>query len=127
MPFLNKAKVDTQSPEWNERLKTIVDKCVKAGPVERILVFGSFAVNDMTDASDLDLAVILPNDVDPNQFREKLERPLSDWPLDLLIVTSQRFSERKLLGGVLFDVNVDGIELYPSWKLSSDSSKTKVR
>jgi len=117
MPLILKDKVDVSQPEWAKRLKSLVKKCTDAGPVAKIFVFGSFARGEMTDASDLDVAVILPDGEDIKAFRARLERPLCDWPMDLVVVHQSRYDARKDFGGVLFEVKSDGIELYPTWRL----------
>lgn len=117
-------KVDTTTAEWHSLLKEVVAKCLKAGPVKAIYVFGSFAEGRMTAESDLDLAVILPNDLDAKIFRSRLSRPLCSWPTDLIVVSEARFDERKDFGGVLVDVYHDGIELYPNWRLSTSHDDT---
>ncbi len=117
MPLILKKDIDTSLPEWKARLGAIVQKCVMAGAVNRIFVFGSFARGKMTDASDLDVAVILPDSENVSAFRDRLARPLSDWPLDLLVVHESRYEARKDFGGVLFEVKSDGIEIYPNWCL----------
>ena len=109
--------VDTSNTFWGEILNSIVQRCVHAGQVKKIFVFGSFSTKTMTEASDLDIAVIVADEENPREFRRRLPSPLAQWPLDLIIVRESRFNERKTFGGVLFDVNEDGIELYPRWSL----------
>lgn len=117
MSLLRLRKIDTSTKHWKDLLFGIVKKCLQTGPVNVIYVFGSFARNKMTEASDIDLAVIVPDEVDPREFREKLPRPVSSWPLDLLIVRQSRFDQRKTFGGVLFDVYAEGLELFPTFKI----------
>ncbi len=110
-------RVDTKERRWHDLLQSIVKKLVAGSGVEAVYVFGSFATKQMSEASDLDIAVIVADGVDTNHFRKSIARPLSTWPLDLIIVNRSRFEERKDYGGVLFEVHVEGIELYPTWKL----------
>jgi hypothetical protein len=110
--------LDSGDERWNEILRGVVSRITLTGQVKRVLVFGSFVRNEMTDNSDLDLAVVLDDSVSPREFRKNLPGSLSPWPLDLVIVGQGRFRERKDFGGVLFDAAHDGIELYPHWELN---------
>lgn len=117
-------KIDTANTEWQSMLRGIVEKCVAVGPVKAMYVFGSFAENQMTEESDLDIAVVLANGQDAKIYRSKLPHPLCTWPTDLIVVSEARFDERKNFGGVLADVFHDGIELYPDWKLVTSHDDT---
>ena len=108
-------KINTHGVEWTSLLKDLLQKLNSAGPICKVYIFGSFAAGTMSQASDLDIAVILPNNSNPEEFKRKLPRPLCSWPLDLLIVNNARFEERKNFGGVLMEVFHHGVELYPNW------------
>lgn len=113
-------KISARNPSWIPILQNVIDGCTSAGQVDRIYVFGSFARNEMHGESDLDIAVIIPDTQDPKEFREKLKKPLCEWPSDLIVATTSRFNERREFGGVLFEVYHDGIEIYPTWNLQID-------
>lgn len=117
MAFSGLRPVDITKPEWKRRLEAIVARLVEAEPNVRVLVFGSFALNRMTEDSDLDLAVILPDAWTPSEFERRIldGGPLSDWPYDLIVVPRSRFERMKDVGGVCFDIDKDGIELHPNW------------
>jgi len=74
-----------------ERLKEIVPKMINMG-VERILLFGSFAMNSVSRSSDIDLIVVMKTD---KRFLDRIEeiynhiRP--NIALDLLVYTPEEF------------------------------------
>ncbi len=116
MSLLRLQKLDTSQKEWAILLSDIAGKCVAAGNVNHIFVFGSFARGEMSQASDLDIAIILRDGVQRREYRRSLPSPLASWPLDLIIVNQSRFDATKAVGGICLEIHQDGIELFPIWK-----------
>ena len=106
--------------EFFNIFKRIISRAVLISPNITVYVFGSFAKNQFTAASDLDISIIIPDTASEKEFLIKLKEngPLSNWPLDLVIVNRSRFEERKDYGGICFEINHSGIELYPKWSLA---------
>jgi predicted nucleotidyltransferase len=79
-----------------------------------IVVFGSAARNEMTDFSDLDLAVIFQTIDEVNLARNqgifKLSANLG-WPCDLLLYDLATFRSRSEVGGVCQVIREDGLLL----------------
>ena len=83
--------------------------------IESIILFGSLAKNTMTEASDIDLAIIAENDSNLTALREeirRLKRTTVSWPMDLVILKKDWFESRKDLGGVCLEIHTDGQCLY---------------
>ena len=59
----------------------------------KIVLFGSAASYEMTDASDIDIIVIFANKDDRDLARQKLflSRPKDDRPHDLLLLSEEEF------------------------------------
>lgn len=68
---------------------------------EKIILVGSAARYEMTDASDIDLIVIFSDQETLNQQKGPLlkNRPKGDWPHDLVLVDRKSYRERAAKGG----------------------------
>lgn len=76
----------------------VVDSIVCAVPVKTIYVFGSYARDDATSASDLDLYVITSDDVKrPLAYGGDIRQALLWMPIarDVLTAPQELFDERK--------------------------------
>jgi hypothetical protein len=109
-------KVDISTADWVLFLKQTVARLQTAGNLKRVIVFGSFALRQMTQGSDVDLLIVVDDSEDPRKFRRNFFRPPASWPTDLIIVTQSRFDERKDFGGVIMEAVDTGVELFPVWK-----------
>jgi predicted nucleotidyltransferase len=125
MSLLRLKRLSTADPFWEELLKGIIERVLRVQPQESVYLFGSFVNDKFTVESDLDLAVIIPDDDSPKNFLQKIYEPgrLSQWPLDLLVFRSSDFIRKSEIGGVCFDIKESGVELYPKWSLNGSSSK----
>lgn len=73
----------SQKLELDKRLQTqkitpsliayIVDKIVNAMPIERVVLFGSFARDEATDSSDLDLFIVQDGRLSNRDVRRQIE------------------------------------------------------
>lgn len=100
-------------------LKNIVDRVTKAAPECEVYIFGSFVTGCFTGESDLDIAVIHPDNQKKKILLEDIYKPghLSEWPLDLILISKSDYQKKKDIGGVSFDIQETGIQLYPIWNL----------
>ncbi len=83
--------------------------------IERIILFGSLATNRMTEASDIDLAILVNSSCNIREVRKKvreIKRSIVSWPMDLVILAVDWFESRKDFGGVCFEISADGKELF---------------
>ena len=89
-------------------------------PIE-ILVFGSFANNTATEASDIDIAIIVPDNTDLRAIKQKFysKARTSHWPFDILFIKQSDYNIKKVTGGVCFEINENHIKLW-----SKDESTT---
>ena len=67
----------------------------------RVILFGSAASYQMTDASDIDLIVTFASIKERDSSRALLfkSRPKDDWPHDLLLLTEEEFARSVAKGG----------------------------
>jgi predicted nucleotidyltransferase len=87
----------------------------QASPVE-IILFGSAANYEMTDASDVDLIVIFANKDERDMARQRLfkSRPKDDWPHDLLLLTKEEFLKSAAQGGgAAYVAQQEGRTIFP--------------
>jgi predicted nucleotidyltransferase len=83
----------------------------------KIYVFGSFAANTAGTYSDIDLAVILPDDVDKKSFRKKfyLQRTAISIPVDFIFRNQSEFKNPNPENPVDDEILSKGVEIYPTW------------
>lgn len=82
-----------------------------------VWLFGSASRYEMTEFSDLDIAVIFDSEDEIKKARSERIFSLSQaiqWPVDLLVMTHQRFDRRASTGGVCEIIKDEGICLYDS-------------
>lgn len=92
------------------KLKWILSGCTP----DKVILFGSAARGEMTDQSDVDLAVIFrkPEDV-KRQKKALFETAGRDfWPQDLLFLSDREFAERAQAGGVCEIIATEGKVLF---------------
>jgi len=103
----------------------IVEKLMKTNP-EKIILFGSYAYGEPSEASDLDILVVTSDNIIPSSFSEKsliylrISKAITDikqkFPVDLIVHTkamhkrfikNDSFFSRELLtkGKVLYEKN----------------------
>lgn len=119
MSLLRLNRLSTADPFWITLLKGIIQRVLSVQPDSSIYIFGSFVQDRFTAESDLDLAVIIPDEASPKLFLQKIYESgrLSQWPLDLLVFKKSDFIKKSEVGGVCFDIKESGIELHPNWSL----------
>ncbi len=81
----------------------------------RIILFGSAATMEMTEASDIDLIVVFKTPEDLNSAKRKLwsSRPSDDWPVDLVFHTTESFQHScEKGGGASWIASREGIVLF---------------
>jgi predicted nucleotidyltransferase len=81
--------------------------------VEEIILFGSAARGEMSEASDVDFVAIFPAKagarVGSKQFHKNRK---NFWPVDVLFVDREHFESRSQLGGVFFVAREEGKILF---------------
>ena len=105
-------------PVSNEECQKIVKKklewILKLCSPSRVWVFGSAARCDMTDHSDVDLALIFDDKSKLKAARDKVfvRAPDDEWPQDILLYIESDFERKKKVGGVCQIIAEDGVCLY---------------
>ena len=75
-----------------------------------LYLFGSASENKMTDQSDFDFMLVFESEAHIREARQKLRGhyPLSEYPVDLVWVTLERFDKMKAIGGACMIAFEDG-------------------
>jgi len=97
-------------PIINEELAAILAACKPT----RVFLFGSAARNEMTDASDLDLLVVVEDGSNLKQIKKKYycRRKSHMWPVDALFMEQSEFQRKSQTGGVAMLCMQEGILLF---------------
>jgi predicted nucleotidyltransferase len=83
--------------------------------VRTVILFGSLAREEMTEASDVDLAIIVDDGADLRGIKEHVRRLKAEsfsWPCDLVVLNDAWFQQRKTFGGVCMEIDQGGLVLY---------------
>ncbi len=93
-----------------KELQNILSVCAPL----KVYLFGSAARGEMTDASDLDLLVVIENDVDlkslKNQyFRRNLGRI---YPVDIIFMHETDFQKKSVIGGIAMVCQQEGLIIF---------------
>ena len=68
----------------------------------QVFLFGSAARGEMTDASDLDFLLILPDHTDVKAVKSKYycRKRQRDYPVDIIFMTASDFAQKSQIGGI---------------------------
>ncbi len=116
MGLLYPEKID---PEEAEKLiSSMVDWIRSVCDPVSIILFGSAARGEMTEASDIDLCLIFADENLLASGREAVYNSIngenSVWPKDLLFYTMESFAARQKIGGIAELIASEGRALYGS-------------
>lgn len=80
----------------------------------KVILFGSAAVFEMTEASDLDYVIVVENRVEVKPTQQLLNRVAAkiDWPMDCLVIDEDQFKQKSGEGGVYFVAKTEGKIVY---------------
>jgi predicted nucleotidyltransferase len=98
-----------------ETLGHVVGQIVQLAHPDCVILFGSAATGEMTADSDLDLLVIEPQVSNARQESLRLRTALKNvpWPVDVIVMSRQRFEETKdVIGGLAYPAHKYGKTLY---------------
>ncbi len=96
-------------------IEEIVGRILSVTQAERIIIFGSAAVDKMTRDSDIDLLVLKSAPGNPRQESLHVRRALNGlgFPFDIIVMATERFEESKgVIGGIAFPANKYGKVIY---------------
>jgi predicted nucleotidyltransferase len=79
----------------------------------QVILFGSASRGEMTDASDLDIVVIVQDISEVKSTQKSLNQlsRLLQWPVDCLVVDMETFNRKSAIGGVYFVAKEEGRQL----------------
>ena len=106
----------------SDSLKDEIIKKVSPKKLHKLILFGSYAYGDPSEASDIDLLVVLNSDEMPRNYREKssnyleINRLLRDInkkvSMDLMVMTKAQWEKFiELDSGFSKEINLKGIHL----------------
>jgi predicted nucleotidyltransferase len=80
----------------------------------KVILFGSTALFEMTEASDLDYVVGVGSRDEVKTTQQLLNRVAAkiDWPMDCLVIDEDHFTEKAAEGGVYFVAKTEGKVVY---------------
>lgn len=106
------------TPVENDQVTSLVERKLQwilsaCSPAE-VWLFGSAASGAMTEASDIDLALIFRTPAEIREAQAKLARTprFDDWPQDLVWYLAEDFYARARVGGLPMIILEDGKQLY---------------
>jgi predicted nucleotidyltransferase len=97
-------------PIISEELAALLTACKPAN----VFLFGSAARDEMTDASDLDLLVVVADGANLKDIKKKYycRRKTHMWPVDVLFMEQSEFQMKSQIGGAAMLCLQEGILLF---------------
>lgn len=95
----------------DRKLSWILDGCAPG----EVWLFGSAARGELTEASDIDIALVFDSESEIDEARRSLySRPRPDlWPQDLVFYQRDELYGRAATGGLPMLIVKEGVKLYP--------------
>ena len=96
-------------------IEEIVRRVLGATRVERIILFGSAAIGNMSSDSDIDLLVLedSPGDIRHEMISVRTALLGLGFPFDVLVMPTEQFEESKdVIGGIAYPANKYGRVIY---------------
>jgi predicted nucleotidyltransferase len=93
----------------------IVKRILEVAEPQRIILFGSAAMGQMTKDSDIDLLVLesVPGDTRQESIRIRQAVRGLGYPFDIIVMAVERFEESKhVIGGIAYPANKYGKVIY---------------
>ena len=93
----------------------IVKRILDVAEPQRIILFGSAAMEQMTKDSDIDLLVLesAPGDTRKESVRIRQAVRGLGYPFDIIVMATERFEESKnVVGGIAYPANKYGKVIY---------------
>ena len=96
-------------------VQEIVQRILTVTKPEKIILFGSAAVGEMTSDSDIDLLIVESSVNDRREEYVRIRRALRGmgYPFDIMFISSQWFNESKdVVGGIAYPAHNFGEVIY---------------
>lgn len=122
-------KLDDFRQNWRptpEKVDLAVKTAIEIARPSRVFIFGSWARGEATDSSDLDLAVLFPDDrkAELGELRKQISRRLKDIRMSIdLIVASEGYAAEFLssVNSVYYKILHQGKLVYDSENRQTDA------
>lgn len=98
-------------------IREIVTRILSVTEPQRIILFGSAAVEKMTKDSDIDLLILESEPEDTRKESVRIRQAVRGlgYPFDIIVMAIERFEESKnVVGGIAFPANKYGKVIYES-------------
>ena len=99
----------------DKTIEEIVRRILTVAKPDKIILFGSAAMGQMTRDSDIDLLIVEPEPSDQRKEYVRIVKALwdLDYPFDILFIGTQWFEESKdVVGGIAYPANKYGKVIY---------------
>lgn len=109
------ARANTTPANASMVIQAMADRIVCRFQLEMVVLFGSYARNEATADSDVDLLVVMPVGSYKRELRRQIYRALDDrvLPLDVIVVTPEQVArQRSQVGTIVYPALRDGRVLY---------------
>lgn len=128
MAFERLKIIDTEGELASELISWIRHSLVPALPHADIYIFGSFAKNRFSEASDLDIAIVYEDGLFSKEIFKIANQALKPrkWPLDILVLSRSYFEARRDFGGICMEIAQDHHLLYRGLKEEKNDQAQKV-
>jgi len=96
-------------------LEEIVRRILAAAAPDKIILFGSAAMGEMTPDSDIDLLIVEREPGDRRKKSVRLREMLCGlgYPFDVIVISTEWFEESKgVIGGIAYPANKYGKVIY---------------
>lgn len=96
-------------------LNEVVRRVLTVARPNRIILFGSAAVGQMTKDSDIDLLVVEPEPANTRERSVEIRDAVGDigYPVDVIVMRTERFERTKrVIGGIAYPANKYGRVIY---------------
>ncbi len=97
-----------------EVLEDFKKETSKKIPISKIIFFGSRVTGKPREYSDIDM-IVVSRKFEGMKFRERVTKMYDYWnlyyPVDFLCYTPEEFEKKKIIGGIVHEAVVDGIEI----------------
>ena len=93
----------------------IVKRILSVAEPQRIILFGSAAMGEMSRDSDIDLLVLESSPGDTRKESVRIRQAVRGlgYPFDIIVMASERFEESKnVVGGIAYPANKYGKVIY---------------
>jgi predicted nucleotidyltransferase len=100
--------------ETDHRAKQLLDAVLAVCRPVSVILFGSAARYELTPSSDLDVVVVFSSKPDLKSAQKQLYAQSGTLPfaVDFLLVDSETYDKKSLVGGALFDARAEGRVLW---------------